>query len=101
MPTVTLEVVSWLAKALGSQESGRLVRHEEVQTGATVRDLFDRLASENQEFARYIYDQGRQSLTGHVTVIVNDRILDLLNGLDTEINDGDTVLLLPAFSGGS
>lgn len=100
MPTVRLEVVSWLTRAFDSTESTRLVREERVEAGSTVRDLFDRLAAENPVFAEYVFDREKQEITGHVSVIFNDRILELLNGLDTETKDGDTVTLIPAFAGG-
>ena len=37
---------------------------------------------------------------GGVTVLVNGRNVNLLGGLDTELRDGDLVVLLPPLSGG-
>ncbi|MEE8443522.1 MAG: MoaD/ThiS family protein [Dehalococcoidia bacterium] len=101
MARIKLEVISWLTRAFSSKESSRLVLEEAVEAGNTVRDLFDRLAAENPVFAEYVFNREKQEITGHVSVIFNDRILELLDGLDTEVKDGDTVTLLPAFSGGS
>ncbi len=101
MPRVRLEVIPWLTTAFGATGPGRLVREEEVDPGATVRDLFDRLASQYQGFAELVFDRDSRQLTGLVSVIFNDRILELQGGLDTTFADGDTIILLPAYSGGS
>jgi molybdopterin synthase sulfur carrier subunit len=97
---VRLKVVSWLSRTFTSFESSSREWDEEVEAGTTVRDLFDRLAAENPDFARHVFDRSTRQLMGHVNVIFNDRILELVNGLDTEINDGDTLTLLPAYAGG-
>lgn len=101
MPTVKLVVLPWLTRAFGVPGPGRLVREEEVAPGATVRDLFDRLASQHQGFAELVFDQNSQELSGLVSAVLNDRLLDLQGGLDVTFADGDTIIVLPAFSGGS
>ncbi len=39
-------------------------------------------------------------LKGHIVVLVNDRDVGSLQGLDTLINDGDEVVILPVVAGG-
>lgn len=77
-----------------------MVREEEVEPGATVRDLFQRLTERYPAFGELVYDTRQRELTGLVSVIINDRILELVGGLDTEIHHGDCILLLPAYAGG-
>ncbi|MBI4339941.1 MAG: MoaD/ThiS family protein [Chloroflexi bacterium] len=101
MPTVRLEVLPWLTRAFGAQGPGRLVRQEELAPGATVRDLFDRLASQYQGFAELVFDPNSRELSGLVSAVLNDRLLDLQGGLDVTFADGDTILMVPALSGGS
>ncbi len=101
MPTVRLVVLPWLTRAFGVPGPGRLVREEVVAPEATVRNLFDRLAGEHQAFAELVFDQNTRELSGLVCAILNDRLLDLQGGLDVAFADGDTLLILPAFSGGS
>lgn len=95
-----LEVYSWLTRAFGPQETGHIEKELEVQNGTTVRVLFDDLASGSAEFAEWVFDREKQNLTGRVSVFFNERVLELVDGLDTEIQDGDRVLLLPAYAGG-
>jgi molybdopterin converting factor small subunit len=97
---VKLQVFSWLTTALGAKDRTSFVEVLEVQAGETVRHLFGRLAAEHQDFAKYVFDRDRQDLTGRVSVLFNDRVLELVQGLDTEIEDGDTITLIPAYAGG-
>lgn len=100
MAKVRLEVVPWLTRAFGVTGPGRLVKEEEVDAGATVRDLFDRLATQYQGFAELVFDRDSRELTGLVSVIFNDRVIELHGGLDATVADGDTIILLPAYAGG-
>ncbi len=100
MAKVNLRVFSWLSTALGVEDSTSLVTEVEVEAEITVRQLFNRLATERQDFATYVFDRDQQDLTGRVSVFINDRILELVQGLDTEIEDGDTITLVPAYAGG-
>jgi molybdopterin converting factor small subunit len=40
-------------------------------------------------------------LNRYVNVYVNDEDVRVLDGLDTEVGDADTVVILPAMAGGS
>ena len=37
---------------------------------------------------------------GELVILVNGRNIDTLDGLDTQLKDGDSVTLLPPFAGG-
>ena len=41
------------------------------------------------------------SLNRYVNVYLNDEDVRVLNGLDTEVSEGDTLVILPAMAGGS
>ncbi len=101
MPTVRLVVLPWITRAFGTSGPGRLVREEVVAPGATARDLFDKLSGQYQGFADLVFDQNSQELSGLVSAVLNDRLLDVQGGLDATLADGDTLLLLAALSGGS
>jgi molybdopterin converting factor small subunit len=95
-----LEVLPWATRAFDSSSTKRLVLEEEVQEGERVGDLFVRLASKYQGFGQIAFDPVARRLSGQVSVIYNGRLLELVEGLDTKLKDGDTLLLLPAFVGG-
>jgi adenylyltransferase/sulfurtransferase len=101
MLTVTLEVLSWLTPAFETDQRARLKLEQEVDPGATMRDLFKQLADQYPKLKGVIYDPDDGALTGQVSIIFNNRVLELAGGLDAKIQDGDSVVLLPAYAGGS
>ena len=101
MATIKLEAVAWLARIFHPEWQTRLKWEMEVEQGAMVRNLFNQLADTCPEFGELVYDRDTQKLRGNISVIFNDRVLELLDGLDTRIEDGDSIVLLPAYSGGS
>ena len=67
--------------------------------GSTLRELIHNVDSRHPGFAGQLLeptgDQRR-----FVNIYVNDEDVRFSGGLDTEINDGDTVTILPAVAGG-
>ncbi len=73
----------------------------ELANGARVRDLFYRLIEKHSEvFKTYIYDPEGEKISGDVMVNINDVPILRMQGLDTVLNDGDQIDLLPIFAGG-
>lgn len=101
MPTVTLEVMSWLAKAFDRERMTRMIVEEPITEGETVRDLFERLATQYERFDEYVYDVQGGFVRGQVSVVINERMLTLANGLDTVLSGGDALVLIPAYAGGA
>jgi molybdopterin converting factor small subunit len=99
MSTIRLEILPWLSRPFDGEGATRAVLQWELAAGTTVRDLLDQLAEQHPPFARTLYDDRGQVAT-HVSIIVNNRLYELAGGLATELQPGDTVCLLPAFSGG-
>ena len=99
MGRVRLEVMPWLSHALGAQDS-RLVLEEEIEEGETVGELLTRIATRYQRFGELVLDAETGRLTGHVSLTFNGRLLELLDGLQTKMRDGDSIVLVPVFAGG-
>ncbi|HEY0517331.1 MAG TPA: MoaD/ThiS family protein, partial [Solirubrobacteraceae bacterium] len=63
--------------------------------GAVLRDLAaNHPATESQLFA------ADGELNRYVNVYVNDEDVRVLDGLETAVNDSDTLVILPAMAGG-
>jgi molybdopterin synthase sulfur carrier subunit len=67
--------------------------------GATVRDVLENLIAEYPSLRERIFDG--DDLPQFLNVFIDGSDVRLLNGLDTEVPDGATVILLPAVAGGS
>jgi sulfur-carrier protein len=67
-------------------------------TGNTLGAVISDLESNYSGISERLVDNGK--LQRFVNIYVNDEDVRFSGGLDTEINDGDTVTILPAVAGG-
>jgi len=100
MVSVRLEVLAGLSYIFAGKESEPVTFDEEAEEGSTVGDVIRKLADKYQAFSDVIFDGRTNMLSGRVTVVLNDRLLEALNGLDTRIRDGDVIRLFPIVAGG-
>lgn len=100
MPRVNLEVIPWLTSLMGRRGEGRVVLVEDVPEDITVGQFLQQLRARWPEMVDYAVEPATQRLTTLVSIILNDRLLELLDGLETRLREGDTIILLPAYSGG-
>lgn len=72
----------------------------ELPERSSVRDLLIIVAARyGDELREYLFtDEGE--LHSHVVVILNGRGVGVLEGLDTALDDGDRVAILPSIGGG-
>ncbi|RPA56430.1 MoaD/ThiS family protein [Gordonia oryzae] len=68
-------------------------------TGSTLKELIDNLESANPGLRERLVANGK--LHRFVNIYVNDEDVRFSGGLDTTIDDGDEVTILPAVAGGS
>jgi sulfur-carrier protein len=67
--------------------------------GANVGELLRSLASEHPETQSQLFSEAGE-LNRYVNVYLNDEDVRVLDGLDTPVGAGDTVVILPAMAGG-
>jgi sulfur-carrier protein len=91
MPTVKIPPV------LRAQTGGEA---EVSADGSTVGDVLRSVAESHPGTRAQLFaDDGE--LNRYVNVYLNDEDVRVLEGLDTGVSDGDTVVILPAMAGGS
>ncbi len=67
--------------------------------GGNVGEVLRALTSAHPDTADQLFDDGGE-LNRYVNVYLNDEDVRVLNGLETAVSDGDTVVILPAMAGG-
>lgn len=68
--------------------------------GGNVGEVLRTLTAEHPDTKGQLFgDDG--DLNRYVNIYLNDEDVRVLDGLDTAVNDGDTVVILPAMAGGS
>ncbi|MEO7804216.1 MAG: MoaD family protein [Actinomycetota bacterium] len=74
------------------------VKQLEVPEGS-LRELLEAVAAEHPAFGTQIFEE-EGALHRFVNVYVNDEDARYLDGLETQVVDGDVVAILPAVAGG-
>ena len=67
--------------------------------GSTVGDVLSALVEAHPDTKSQLFSEDGE-LNRYVNVYLNDEDVRVLDGLETAIDDGDTVVILPAMAGG-
>jgi molybdopterin converting factor small subunit len=93
---VKVHTIYDLKNIIGKREVGI-----SLPEGCTLRALIDKMAKIwGQELEWYLFDRNGESLKPHILLMVNNQNITLLNGMDTVLRDGDSVIMAPAAYGG-
>ena len=68
--------------------------------GQNVGEVLRSVASEHPDTQRQLFSEEGE-LNRYVNVYLNDEDVRVLQGLETSVSDGDTVVILPAMAGGA
>ena len=101
MIKINLEFLSWLSETLVVQASGGSLRREQqVEEGQTVRHLLVQLATQYPRFEQSVFDTNLQKISEKVFILYQGRLLELADGLETQLKDGDSLVFVPVIQGG-
>jgi sulfur-carrier protein len=91
VPTVKIPPV--LRSSTGGQK-------EILAEGDNVREVLRQLAQQHPATEAQLFGE-EGDLNRYVNVYLNDEDVRVLEGLETEVNEGDTLVILPAMAGGA
>ena len=101
MSQVHLEFLSWLRDMVDIEGiSDGVIIEQKIEEKKTVRHLVNQLAVRYNRFGQVVFDVKSQKLTGRVSIFLNGCHLELLNGLETNLKDGDVLTFVPPIKGG-
>lgn len=67
----------------------------------SVKDLIQKLIQDNPQIQTSIVDkQTDGTLKTNALILINDREISVLNGLETKLSDGDEIVFVPVVHGG-
>jgi molybdopterin converting factor small subunit len=100
MPRVKLKVNRWLSRD-GEADS---TNFEKILTsawaGKSILGMVRRLAEENDSFRRAIFDGENQQIKPNIIVVLNGRIVNPYERLESTLKEGDELTFLPVQNGG-
>ena len=92
MPSATVKIPPVLRNQTGGES-------QVDAEGTTVGDVLSSLVEAHPDTRGQLFSEDDE-LNRYVNVYLNDEDVRVLDGLETAIDDGDTVVILPAMAGG-
>lgn len=96
---VKVEILPWLSTMMKPRVTGRLAFDHDL-AGSSFRDLLRELAKADPDFERVVFDSQGGEMRYPALAIMNDKLLEFLNGLETPLSEGDSVVFMAAYTGG-
>jgi sulfur-carrier protein len=79
------------------EEALSFAKEEKVTVDTVLRSLAQHYG---KAFTEYVYDVGTGEIKGFLQFFVNGKSTSALNGLQTELRDGDMLAIVPPVGGG-
>jgi molybdopterin converting factor small subunit len=99
---VRVEVLSWVNRLVGGPGTGEVTLTEEAPRGATVRSVLRQVGERNPALAGALWDpKSSREIGDNIEVMVNNAVLGVGHDLDSELLDGDRIMLLGQYIGGA
>lgn len=96
MISITIRTIIGLKEILGKE-----VIEFSITEGTTVKSLVALMVEKwGSRLAPYFADAEQNRPLPKIRILVNGRDIGFLNGMETELRDGDEILLLPLVGGG-
>jgi molybdopterin synthase sulfur carrier subunit len=80
--------------------SGKTQLTINYQEGISLKGLLAKLSQELPELKKTFSDQQFNDSRSNSLILVNGREISVLNGLETELSDGDEIVFVPVVHGG-
>ena len=83
------------------QVVGQRLTEIDLPQGSTVEDFLTYMKERwGDQLSSHLFDSQSGSVLPYVRIMVNGQTIDFLQGIQTPLEDGDEILLLPPASGG-
>jgi molybdopterin converting factor small subunit len=97
---IRVDTMAWVTRFVGGNGSDRVSFDLAIEPGDTVRSVLRRLSDRFPQLQYALWDPESGELGEHIEVVVNGAILGVRHGLDSELKDGDRILLFGQYMGG-
>ena len=100
MEKVQLKIPPFFAYIMDPNASDWFVLEKEIGQETTIRDFLTDLSLNNSEFRDLVFNPDDGTVGDQIDIVINQKLLDVTREMDTKLNDGDVVILLPVYAGG-
>lgn len=92
---ITIKLIGALRHVAGAGEFAL-----DYEGNFSIKELVDKLTKKLPTLTRSLIDQQFEDPKLNVLILVNGKEISVLNGLDTPVQDGNEVVLIPVVHGG-
>ena len=93
---VKVQTILYLSKIVGAREI-----EISVPKGCTLQQILETMVdSYGDELASHLFQPKSTTILPYLRLMINGRDIAFLDGMSTELKEGDEVLILPPVSGG-
>jgi len=100
MSKVRLKFPASFASRLDAQGSDLVILEKKIGEEATIGDLLADLAVSYTDFRRVVFNPDTGKVSDQVNVVLNNKLLQFPEVTEAKLNDGDSIIILPVYSGG-
>ncbi len=100
MGKVQLKFPPSFISILNEQVSDLFTLEKEIGEGTTLGDLFADLALSYTDFRKAVFDPDIRKVSDQIMIVLNGSLLQVSDIAEVKPNDGDSVIILPVYSGG-
>lgn len=97
---IQVDTMAWVTRFVGGNGSDRVSFEMAAKPGDTVRTVLRQLSSRFPQLQYALWDANTGELGEHIEVVVNGAILGVHHTLESELQDGDRMLLFGQYMGG-
>ncbi|HLY65114.1 MAG TPA: MoaD/ThiS family protein [Chloroflexota bacterium] len=97
---LTVVLLPWLPRLIGLEEGRKAELNYEYRAGETLRQFLARLAAGQPALGTELWDSAKADLRMPIEVAINGSVLGIHHHLDSQLQPGDEILLLPQYQGG-
>jgi molybdopterin synthase sulfur carrier subunit len=94
---ITVKFIGALRHVSGKSELSLCLN---CQKGASLRELINEITREKPELKRSLIDQQLEDPRANALILVNGMEISVLNGLETNLKNGDEIVFIPVVHGG-
>ncbi len=100
MVKAQLKITPSLSSIVRAKAGEWFVLEKELAARTTLGDLLAELASKYADFRKMVYDPQTRKVGEQINIAINRNLLPPEEAVNHVLEDGDSIILLPAYTGG-
>ncbi|MFC1934632.1 MoaD/ThiS family protein [Chloroflexota bacterium] len=97
---IQLKISPSLATMLDTKGTDWLTFEKEIEGETTIGDFLADFAASYTKFRKVVFDPDTGKVSDQLDIVLNDSFLPFPDVMEAKLADGDSIILLPTYTGG-